>query len=216
MVVAVFSDVHGNLPALEHFVKNTRRVADAYVCLGDIVNYAPWNDECLELVHSLPRVVVLEGNHERLFLGVDPINHEIQLVQDFYRHSIETFSRLDLITSLPVSCELGSYSCIHTIGTKKVYADTKIEIARNHMIGHTHHQFKNEHNGYVIANCGSVGQNRACVELLSYALYDTDLEQITFCENPYPVDRLMRELTRRGYSEQCIEYYERKRMRAGV
>ncbi len=213
MVVAVFSDVHGNLPALEHFVKNTRRVADAYVCLGDIVNYAPWNDECLDLVDSLPRVVVLEGNHERLFLGVDSVDHENPLVQDFYRHSIENFSRWDLISHLPTSYELGPYCCSHTIGKEKVYADSQVEVARNHLIGHTHYQFRIKRGGYVIANCGSVGQNRACIERVSYALYDTDSEQITFCADPYPVDRLMRELALRGYSEPCIEYFERKRTR---
>jgi predicted phosphodiesterase len=71
VIIAILSDVHGNLPALEKFLKSTKYIADTYICLGDVVNYGPWNDECLEFVHSLPGVVLLEGNHERLFLGVD-------------------------------------------------------------------------------------------------------------------------------------------------
>ena len=60
--VAVFSDVHGNLPALEVFVKSTRGQVDMYVCLGDVVDYGPWNDECLEMTMGLPNIVLLEGN----------------------------------------------------------------------------------------------------------------------------------------------------------
>ena len=69
MRLAIFSDVHGNLPALELFVADTERVVDGYVCLGDVVNYGPWSDECVELVCSLPNIIYLEGNHERMFLG---------------------------------------------------------------------------------------------------------------------------------------------------
>ena len=69
MRYAVFSDVHANLPALERFVDQTRAEVDAYICLGDVVNYGPWNDECLDLVISLPGIVYIEGNHERLFCG---------------------------------------------------------------------------------------------------------------------------------------------------
>src|SRR5512136_1600072 len=85
MLVAILSDIHANLPALEKFVASTQGVAEAYICLGDVINYGPWNDECLELLYSLPNVVVLEGNHERLFLGADQIADELPLVQAFYR-----------------------------------------------------------------------------------------------------------------------------------
>ena len=120
MITAVFSDVHANLPALETFVRSTERVADAYLCLGDVVNYGPWNDECLELVHSLPNVVLLEGNHERLFLGLDPIEEELPLVREFYRHSVPGFLRRDLISGLPASCVLGAFLCVHTLEGRKI------------------------------------------------------------------------------------------------
>ena len=91
MIIAILSDVHGNLPALEKFVQRTRPIADSYLCLGDVVNYGPWNDECLELIHSLPGIVFIEGNHERLFLGTEPIQDEIALVREFYAHSMKYF-----------------------------------------------------------------------------------------------------------------------------
>lgn len=92
MRVAIFGDVHGNLIALEKFVQSTRGAVDTYMCLGDVVNYGPWNDECLEIICQLPAITVLEGNHERLFKGMDDVSNEIPLVQDFYRCSRPLFT----------------------------------------------------------------------------------------------------------------------------
>src|SRR5262249_16220446 len=159
--------------ALEKFVQLTKPIADRYICLGDVVNYGPWNDECLEIVHSLPGIIFIEGNHERLFLGTEPIEEEADLVREFYEHSIRHFTRRELITGLRTSFEFGPFFCTHTIDGRKVYADTEIEIARSYIIGHTHQQFKIERSGKCIVNPGSVGQNRGRIELLNYALYET-------------------------------------------
>ena len=211
MMIAILSDVHANLPALEQFVLCTRDTADAYVCLGDVVNYGPWNDECLELIHSLPGIVLLEGNHERLFLGTDAIAHQLPLVQAFYDHSIQSFSRPDLISGLPAFHALDSFVCTHTINERKIYAYTDIEVAHDYIIGHTHHQFLVRRSGRVIANCGSIGQNRARIEMLSYALYDTVSRRLTLHEAPYPFDKFVSELSARGYPRPCIDYYLGKR-----
>lgn len=205
--MCVFSDVHANLPALETFVQRTSGSVDAYVCLGDVVNYGPWNDECLEVVHALPGAVVLEGNHERLFLGTEPIEHELDLVQAFFAKSIEYFSRRELIADLPVTHRLDAYLCTHTIDGRKVYADTPIEVAENCFIGHTHHPFIVERSGKRIVNCGSIGQNRGRGDTLSYAVYDAKDGGVTLETAPYPVDRFLRELVARRYPQRCIDYY---------
>ncbi|MEA2977378.1 MAG: hypothetical protein QOF19_2898 [Alphaproteobacteria bacterium] len=211
MMVAVFSDVHGNLPALEKFVRSTRPIADCYVCLGDVVNYGPWNDECLELVNSLPGIVLLEGNHERLFLGAASVQEEIALVQEFYQHSIKYFTRRDLIAELPTLFQLDQFICTHTIDGKKVYADTEIEVTSDYMIGHTHEQYRIERSGKLIVNPGSIGQNRKQIDVFNYALYETSSHRVTLCEEFCPIDRLIVELKARGYPEACINYYQKKR-----
>jgi putative phosphoesterase len=211
MIIAILSDVHGNLPALEKFVQSTKQIADSYLCLGDVVNYGPWNDECLELVHSLPGIVLIEGNHERLFLGTEPIQAEIPLVQEFYEHSIKYFTRGDLISGLPTSYELDSFICTHTIDGRKVYVNTDIEVTRNYIIGHTHQQYSISRSGKLIVNPGSIGQNRGRIELLNYALYETASGKVTLCEEPSPIDQFIAELVARGYPERCIDYYRNKR-----
>jgi predicted phosphodiesterase len=211
MIAAVFSDIHGNLPALETFVNRVRGKVDACICLGDVVNYGPWNNECLELLYQLPGLVLLEGNHERLFLGTEDLSHEIPLVQDFFRHSFRGFNRFDLISNLPQSHRLGDFLCVHTINNQKIYADTPVEPETDYFIGHTHHQFRIRRNGHEVINCGSIGQNRNQIDFINYALLDTSSREVTLCKEIYPFDRLIEEMTHRGYSQTCLDYYLNKK-----
>jgi predicted phosphodiesterase len=211
--VAVFSDVHGNLIALERFLEATASVADAYVCLGDVVNYGPWNDECLAAIHDLPNVTLLEGNHERLFLGTEDVAEEIPLVARFFEHSFPTFTRPDLISGLRRELDLGRFRCTHTIDGLSIYADTPITVDRDYLIGHTHHQFRIACGDHVIVNPGSVGQNRAEIDVIDYAFFDTEAESIELRSLTYDVAAFIKELRARRYPAECIAYYESKRRR---
>ena len=210
MIAAVFSDVHGNLPALVRFIAATRGVAEAYVCLGDVVDYGPWNDECLGLIRELPQATILQGNHERLFLGTENLADERPLVQEFFRCSHAFFTRPDWIADLPAECRLGSFRCLHTLTGRSVYPDSAVELAGNVFIGHSHHSFVLERSGFRIANPGSVGQNRKWIDRVDYLLFDTETESIQPCSLPYDVDAFLAELRRHGYPPPCLAYYENK------
>ena len=210
MIVAVFSDVHGNLPALNAFLAATRAIVDQYLCLGDVVNYGPWNDECLEIVVSLPGVRFIEGNHERLFLSADAIEIQQPLVHEFYEHSIRSFSRRDLVRDLAVQCELGSFTCRHTLGTARIFRDSEVELERSFMIGHSHQQFAIARNGYNLVNPGSVGQNRSNLAIAQYALFNSGTEAVELYSIEYPYETLLREMQARGYSDGCLQYYRNK------
>src|SRR5690349_14058440 len=62
-MLAILSDIHGNLEALQAVLDDLRRhdVAAIY-CLGDLVGYGPNPRECLDL--AMEWAVVLLGNHE--------------------------------------------------------------------------------------------------------------------------------------------------------
>jgi hypothetical protein len=51
---AIFSDVHGNLPALTSVLADiqTRNIHYKY-CLGDLVDFAPWANEVIELIKQM-------------------------------------------------------------------------------------------------------------------------------------------------------------------
>jgi predicted phosphodiesterase len=216
MLTAIFSDIHGNLPALETFIRATQGKADNYVCLGDVVNYGPWNDECLELVSKLPGIVTLMGNHERLFLKEEPLDHEIPLVQEFYKQSIQYFTREAFIKGFVESYELGNFLCVHTIDNLRIYPDTVVDVSRNYFIGHTHHQFRNQFGEYTVINVGSVGQNRKYIDTLNYVLYNTKTGECQLCEAIYPFDTFLEEIIHRGYPLECINYYRAKARKGSV
>ena len=69
MRVAVISDVHGNLHALEAVLAAVEEDApDALWCLGDVVGYGPRPNECCSLV-SARADLCLAGNHDLVVLG---------------------------------------------------------------------------------------------------------------------------------------------------
>jgi len=209
MIVAIISDIHGNLPALEAVASKIRHV-DATICLGDVVNYGPWNDECLDLVFKMPQITLLEGNHEGLFLGKVALHHELPLVQKFYHASFAHFKRSDLISNLPIKTNVGTFHCEHTINGKKIYKDTDIEVHCDCIIGHTHHAFNIERRGHKIINPGSVGQNRRHLNIACYALYDSDTRCITLNQVRYDAGILLDEMRKLNYPKECMEYYESK------
>lgn len=64
MQLAVFSDVHANLPALEAVLEDLDdRRPDMVFCLGDLVGYAPWPNEVVEIVRRRG-IPTIAGNYD--------------------------------------------------------------------------------------------------------------------------------------------------------
>jgi predicted phosphodiesterase len=69
MQVAVFSDIHANLPALEAVLVDADEVGvDEIWCLGDVVGYGASPDGCVDLVRERCDVSLV-GNHDLAVLG---------------------------------------------------------------------------------------------------------------------------------------------------
>ncbi len=69
MRLAVLSDVHANLPALEAVFADVDRIAPEGIWVaGDLVGYNPWPNEVLEHLQKR-RVRAIRGNHDRAVLG---------------------------------------------------------------------------------------------------------------------------------------------------
>jgi Predicted phosphoesterase len=74
--LAVLSDTHGNLPALEAVLADLERQGrpDFYWVLGDLVAFCPWPGETLARLRALPNVSFLQGNTDRyLVTGRRPV-----------------------------------------------------------------------------------------------------------------------------------------------
>jgi len=67
MRLAVLSDVHGNLLALEAVLADieSQGAPDGYWVLGDLAAFCPWPVETLARLRALPNVAFLKGNTDR-------------------------------------------------------------------------------------------------------------------------------------------------------
>ncbi len=64
MRLAILSDIHSNLPALEAVLADARDAAvDEIWCLGDVVGYGAQPDQCATLVRAQCSVCLV-GNHD--------------------------------------------------------------------------------------------------------------------------------------------------------
>ncbi len=65
MKIALFSDIHSNLPALEAVLSDIeqKKRIDAIYCLGDLVGYAPWPNEVIETIQSR-QIPTIMGNYD--------------------------------------------------------------------------------------------------------------------------------------------------------
>lgn len=66
--VAVLSDIHGNIVALEEAIKDAKsQNVDEYIVLGDIITDLPFTDEVIDKVRELTPYVI-KGNREAYLL----------------------------------------------------------------------------------------------------------------------------------------------------
>ena len=65
MRLAIVSDVHGNLPALNAVIEDAEREgADQYIFAGDYCLSNPWPDECITRIKNLDHKYSIRGNEE--------------------------------------------------------------------------------------------------------------------------------------------------------
>lgn len=201
----VIGDIHGNLPALEMVLARERN-CDKIICHGDVVNYGPWSNECVDLLESRD-ALCLAGNHEIAF-SEGAYKGPNQLVKMFTEKCLETFQRRTKIEKYGSQLTLEEYQIQHTIGDLYIFEDTPLEFIRgNYIIGHSHQQFLRHIGGQVLVNTGSIGQNRRIINRSEYLLYDSDTSTVILKNCTHDVDLLIQEMKRQKFPAMCIEYY---------
>lgn len=72
MKIALLSDIHANLPALEACLKEIdKHTPDAVYCLGDLVGYNTWPNEVVNLIRKR-NIPTIAGNYDHgIGLGID-------------------------------------------------------------------------------------------------------------------------------------------------
>jgi putative phosphoesterase len=85
MKIALFSDIHANLQALEAFLDDIDgKQVDAIYCLGDLIGYNVWPYEVISEVRKR-NIATLTGNHDLKTKG-----YAYELVSDSNRDYLQT------------------------------------------------------------------------------------------------------------------------------
>ena len=108
MLTAVFSDVHGNLEALDAALRDARsHGAERFVCLGDVVGYGADPNACCERVRALGGIVV-RGNHDHACSHRVPLEWFNPLAAAAVRWTRQRLSaeNRDWLRGLPFEAEL--------------------------------------------------------------------------------------------------------------
>lgn len=183
MKIAVFSDIHGNLPALESIIKSIKNSnVDKIICLGDVIGLGPSPKECLDLIIKENIDMVL-GNHELYCLYGSNIDKNIQKEEKKHHNWVKTKLTDENINFLR-KCKLqiieNNILFEHFLQKKKIqypFYDTNIinkkisnEIDNTYIfVGHVHKKFKK--NGKLIG-IGSSGCTKN--NITSYYIIDTN------------------------------------------
>ncbi|HCN47539.1 MAG TPA: metallophosphatase family protein [Chryseobacterium sp.] len=206
--IAVFSDVHGNLPALEVVLKDIeQRGIHQKFCLGDLVDFAPWGNEVIEKIKSLNIPCILGNHDERIAfnLPVFPLSKHSEeetkarfVAIDHSKKNI-TEANKKYLSELPFHLKLNYktgnkhwdiqllHSSLESNDTY-LYESENDEVFTNMLedskadlivMGHTHLSFtKQFENKKWAVNCGSVGRSKEANRLASYVILTLDDEKI--------------------------------------
>lgn len=210
MMLAIISDIHGNLPALEKALNLIKKVkVDNFLFLGDVVGYGPWSNECVELISTLKNSYKIKGNHEDYYLK-KKFNGKNPLTKKFFKESFYNFEKFDLIKEYKEEIIIDDIEFKHTIENKYIFSDTEINLKKNLVLGHSHQQFYKKVKEFWVLNPGSLGQNRKNINLMQYAILDTKKSYYKFFTEEHDIGAVIQKMIEQKYADDCIEYYRSK------
>ena len=197
MIIAVISDIHSNLPALEAVINKLPK-HDELFCLGDIVGYGPQPNEVIARLLELRPSVTLIGNHDYAVVSGDVggFSANAATAVEWTRQKLNRVGR-DHLAALKPSARIEREGCTlalyhgspldplneyvfpglpASVGRRLVSAAS----ARIVLLGHTHMPMLYRFEDGVLANPGSVGQPRDGDCRASFALLTISQGDVRF------------------------------------
>ena len=115
MKYGVFSDVHGNLEALEAVLHALRQEnVDRVWCLGDLVGYGANPNECVDRIREAAHAVVI-GNHDAACIGAESsegFNPNAKIAVDWTGNQLSASNKA-WIRSLPLTESIEDILLVH-------------------------------------------------------------------------------------------------------
>ena len=237
MRVAVISDVHGNLHALEPVLDSIAKDApDTIWCLGDLVGYGPRPNECCALVAERAALCLI-GNHDLGVLGrldLAEFSPDAAASARWTRDVLDDSARAYLQTLEPQAVR-DDAALYHASPRDPVWEYVlSPQVARASLaevgtplvlVGHSHVALRYGWEQQALAVCeegtrvdlarerwllnpGSVGQPRDGDARAAYMLIDFDANTAEYKRVRYPVSKTQAEIREAGLPETLAERLE--------
>jgi len=227
MRIAIISDIHSNLEALEKTLEIIKQKnIDEIICLGDIVGYGANPNECLALVRQHARHIML-GNHDEAAVS-------LQQIDDFNPYARQaavwtskhlTEKNKEFILTLPHIIEFNGLLFAHSSPYEPkewhyIISLSEAQFNFNHFsqpicfVGHSHvpvifsEDFWTKEivkgKRYVV-NVGSVGQPRDLNPQLSFGIFDSELWTYENIRSEYDVNTASDKIRAAGLPPQLAD-----------
>lgn len=233
MRIAVLSDIHGNLPALEA-VLAALKPYDAIWELGDIVGYGPQPNEVVARL-AQENATGVRGNHDAAAIGeldTDSFNDDARAALEWTADQLEPHTR-DWLKALPERTVDGPFTLVHGsprdptweyVFTAAIARANLESFDTTHcLVGHTHIPVAYRESGQrmqgieprrahplklgeqrVIANPGSVGQPRDGDPRASAMLLDTEMQTLEWHRVEYPIEHVQQLMSERDLPPRLV------------
>ena len=205
MRIAIISDIHANLAALE----SIREPYDFLLCLGDLVDYGPQPREVIHWVRERALRMV-RGNHDHALASeadcrCAPVMREASVTTRQWHSRLLSPEDKEYLHDLPITDRVeitgASFRLSHAAPAGDLYdyhivPDASDEVLRERIegidadfifLGHTHLPMLRTIGTTTIVNPGSVGQPRHGDPRASFAIWEDG--EVRFCRSAHDVSR---------------------------
>lgn len=216
MKIAVMSDIHSNLEALQAILNQMEKV-DKIICVGDFVGYGAKPNEVIELAKHLKMVSVL-GNHDYASLADDTSDfNPYATVAVHYTHQHLLKESKEFLATLPKmsKIKIKGYTLLLVHGSpidplnEYIFPETSKYVLKEFLkstsadvilLGHTHIPMLIQLREGVVLNPGGVGQPRDHDPRASYSVIRIEDGKLSFKNQrvKYDIDKTASEILAAG------------------
>jgi predicted phosphodiesterase len=228
MKIALISDPHANLPALEAVLEAVMNDAcDAVVCGGDLVGYYAEPNEVCDRIREAG-IPAIRGNHDAYVIGaLAPRPDAADAYRVDWTRETLTGENRRWLEGLPAEMRFGGddlrwdglrLTLRHASPWDEetyLYPDSdrldeiRLEAREILAVGHTHRPLLRRAGEGLLVNPGSVGQPRDCDPRPAYALLDTRSGTVERRRVEYDVAAYQARLRSRGWDPRVVEILSR-------
>ena len=241
MRVLLLADIHANLPALNAVLDAAGAMGyDEMWCLGDLVGYGPFPNECARIIQKKAAKVV-SGNHDAKVVSAKKIQEIVDRSKEPYKVFVFTWTHRMLapdvagyLKSLPEELRLkvDGRSAVLVHGSPDGMSDglsaftppeRLASLARQVeadllLVGHTHGAFSREAGDALVINPGSVGRPfdsdpRASFMMLKFSSKGIDVKTHRVAYDMTPV---VDEMHAQGFPDVLVRAFLEARSPADV